>query len=125
MTDEIKISSVAGARIVLDSGTIITYKNEQIAFIVSMKDYSLTISISFVINDRIPKFFVETNPIESTNTVEVICSNFQDKAAGGSLLHPLHIANYQGKKIYLSFVVRNIGDNLEVKIFDYTFYKSP
>lgn len=104
---------------VLESGSVITYSNEnEVLFSIKMDDtFSFDLLLKFTSNGE------EQHQLQqsvSGNTITLNCVNF-DNPLGTGTKKPIELATFDNKKVYINFWVNALGDNALKKIA-YTFY---
>lgn len=105
--------------IILESGSVITYSNENgVLFSIKMDDtFSFDLIIKFTGNGE-KQHQLQHNV--SDNTITLNCVNF-DNPLGTGTRKPIELATFNNKKVYINFWVNALGDKALKKI-SYTFY---
>lgn len=114
---EIKVDKFVGEKKVIECGTLITYKSEDIVININ------TVSIKFVI--------LEDSNVKDTGNIKIIHDPNKNNSMIFNLYNmdsvfpegapnPFHIANVGGKKIFISFFVTTISKEAGARIFQYT-----
>lgn len=101
---------------VLDTGTVITFKDEPIKFQLAV---DLKIIISFKDNKEVKEQKMDFNPI-SNNELEIILTNF-NSSLGTANVAPLPLAKINNRQVYLNFMVYALNETSH-KTVHYTWY---
>lgn len=101
---------------VLDTGTIITFKDEPISFQIAP---DLKIVMSFNTDKDVKDQKMDYKAV-SNNELEIILTNFNNSLGTGNAA-PLPLAKINNKQVYLNFVVYAF-DEKSNKTVHYTWY---
>lgn len=115
-----KIEKTSSGYTILESGSIITYdqENNDILFSITMDEsFSFSLSLKFTSNSE-KQYQLQQSVSE--NTITLNCINF-DNPFGTGTNKPIELATFQNKKIYINFWVTALG-NKGMKQISYTFY---
>lgn len=101
---------------VLDTGSVITYKDEPLAFELSP---DLRIVVKFIKDSEIKEQKMDFKVI-SNNELELLLTNFNSSLGIGNAA-PLPLAKLNNKQVYLNFMVYALNDS-DNKTMHYTWY---
>lgn len=113
------IEKSSSNHVILESGSVITYSNEnEVLFSIKMDDsFGFDLLIKFTSNGEKQQQLQQS---VSGNTITFNCVNF-DNPLGTGTKKPIELATFNSKKVYINFWVNALGDNALKKIA-YTIY---
>lgn len=112
----IKITSGDKDFEILDTGTVITFKDEPIKFQLAL---DLKIILRFKSNKDTKEQIMDYNVV-SNNELEIILTNF-NSSLGTANLEPLPIAVINNKQVYVNFMIYALNETSH-KTVHYTWY---
>jgi hypothetical protein len=101
---------------ILDTGTVITFKDEPIKFQLAP---DLKIIISFKFDKELKEQKMDFDAI-SNNELEIILTNF-NSSLGTANLEPLPLAKINNRQVYLNFMIYALNESSH-KTVHYTWY---
>lgn len=101
---------------VLNSGTIISFKDESINFELTPL---VKVILRFVQDNEVKEQKMDFKVVNN-NQIEILLTNFNNSLGTGNA-EPLELATIDNKKIYFNFVVYSLN-GMESKTVHYTWY---
>ncbi|WFR64293.1 hypothetical protein P9222_09030 [Paenibacillus amylolyticus] len=116
-----KTKILSGQTEILSSGTLITYDENPLKFIVELEaGFKLKVNMVFIDNDDSTDLDAEFD--EEAEEINLFFYNF-DSPFGTGNSKPIPIGTLDNKKLFFNFRLNSITES-KSKIFQYTFYRN-